>query len=74
MHSKQGYKICICPVILAQLEPFWIDKRLSIISRKIIDAIYNLTKIRNFPHHIFESEILSFLFVRVIGKRQEWNL
>ena len=39
MHSKWRYKICICSVILADLESFRSYKDISIIFPKILDAI-----------------------------------
>ena len=40
MHSKAPYNICICSVILGQLEPFRNNKGFSMIFPKILDAIY----------------------------------
>ena len=39
MHSKRRYKICICSVILGELESFRNYKGFSIIFPKILDAI-----------------------------------
>ena len=39
MHSKRRYKICICSVILGELESFRNYKGLSIIFPKILDEI-----------------------------------
>ena len=39
MHSKRRYKICICSVILGELESFRNYKGLSIIFPKILEAI-----------------------------------
>ena len=39
MHSKRCYKICICSVVLGQLESFRNYKGLRIIFQKILDAI-----------------------------------
>ena len=39
MHFKQRYKICICSVLLEQLESFQNYKGISIIFPKIVDAI-----------------------------------
>ena len=66
MHSKRRYKICICSVILGQLESVGNYKGFSIIFPKILDAIKRITKKKFFfdssLHHIFESENLSFPF------------
>ena len=39
MHSKGGYKICICPVILEEVNFFSKLKELIITSPKILDVI-----------------------------------
>ena len=39
MHSKRRYKICICSVILGELESFRNLKGFSIFSQKNLDAI-----------------------------------
>ena len=39
MYSKRRYKICICSVILGELESFRNNKGLSIIFPKILDVI-----------------------------------
>ena len=39
MHSKQRYKICICSVILGELESFPNYKGLSVIFPKILEVI-----------------------------------
>ena len=39
MHSKRRYKICICSVILGELEAFQNFKGFSVIFPKILDAI-----------------------------------
>ena len=39
IHSKWRYKICICSVILADLESFRSYKDISIIFPKILDSI-----------------------------------
>ena len=39
MHSKRRYKICICSVVLGQLESFRNYKGFGIIFPKILDAI-----------------------------------
>ena len=63
MHSKRRYKICICSVILGELESFRNYKGLSIIFPKILDEI--LRKMKYYEretfsnsslHHIFESK------------------
>ena len=46
MFSKWRYKICICSVILWELESFRNYKGFSIIFPKIFDAIWRLTKVR----------------------------
>ena len=48
MNSKRRYKICICSVILGELESFRNYKGLSIIFSKILDAILSFTKVRIF--------------------------
>ena len=52
MHSKRRYKICICSVILGELESFRNHKGFSIMFPKHIDAIQRITKVRIF-HHTF---------------------
>ena len=49
MHSKRRYEICICSVILGELEPFRNYKGLSIIFPKMLDAYLTY----------YESEIFS---------------
>ena len=44
MYSKQRYKICICLVILEELESF--QYIFSIILPKILDPIQRITKVR----------------------------
>ena len=39
MHSKRRYKICICSVILRDLEPFRNYNGFSIVSPKILGVI-----------------------------------
>ena len=39
MHSKRRYEICICSVVLGQLESFQNYKGIVIIFPKILDAI-----------------------------------
>ena len=48
MHSKRRCKICICSVILGELESFRNYKGLSIIFPKILDEIWRITKVRHF--------------------------
>ena len=67
MHSKRRYKICICSVILGELESFRNYKGFSIILLKILDAIIiTYYESENFSdsslHHILESENFSFPF------------
>ena len=63
MHSKRSYKICICSVILGELESFRNYKGFSFIL-KILDVIQRITKVRILPilHHILNPKILDFLF------------
>ena len=61
MQAKRRCKICICSVILGELESFRNYKGLSIIFPKILDEIWRITKVRHLisdssPRHIFESE------------------
>ena len=49
MHSKRRYKICVCSVILGELESFRNYKGFrSIIFQQILDAIKPITKVRIF--------------------------
>ena len=48
MHAKWRYKICICSVILGQLESLRNYKGLHIIFPKILDVILPFTKVRIF--------------------------
>ena len=48
MHSKRRYKICICSVVLGQLESFRNYKGFRIIFLKMLDAILSFTKVRIF--------------------------
>ena len=48
MHSKRRYKICVCSVILGELESFRNYKGFSIIFPQILDAIQRITKVRIF--------------------------
>ena len=65
MHSKRCYKICICSVILGELESFRNYKALVLLTENFR---FNLTyyESENFTdsslHHIFESENFSFPF------------
>ena len=72
MHSKWCYKICICSVVLRQLESFRNYKGLRIIFPKILDAILSFTKVRIFliPPSIacLGPKILGFLFQRNTSK------
>ena len=58
MHSKRRYKICICLVILEELESFLNYKGFSIIFPKILHTIQRITKVKI----IFESEYLRLPF------------
>ena len=67
MHSKRRYKICICSVVLGQLESLRNYQGFDIIFPKILDP-----ENENFSdsslHRIFESEtFISFLFLRKIA-------
>ena len=66
MHSKRRYKICICSVILGELEHFRNYKGFSIIFPKILDAILTHYEKENVfdssLHHILESENFRFPF------------
>ena len=63
MHSKRRYKICICSVILGELESF---SGFSIIFPKILDAISRFTKVTIFVFPLsvtfLNPKILGFLF------------
>ena len=76
MHFKRCYKICICSVVLGQLESFRNYKGLRIIFPKILDAILSFTKVRIFLiqplHRMFGSE--SFRFPFSAKNRQTWVL
>ena len=71
MHSKAPCNICICSVILGQLEPFRNYKGFSMIFPKILDAIYRLTKVNFFSdssiHAFSNPKILGFFFPRKIA-------
>ena len=62
MYSKRRYKICICSVILAEVESF---SGFSIIFPKILHAISRFTKVRIFLFPLsvtfFNPKILGFL-------------
>ena len=68
MHSKRGYKICICSVILGELESFrnFMQGFGIIIFSKILDAIWRIAKGRHFliPLSItfLNPKILGFVF------------
>ena len=71
MHSKWRYKICICLVILGELEAFRNYKGFSVIFPKILDAIERFTKVRifliPFSTIFLNPKILGFLFLRKIS-------
>ena len=48
MHFRCRYNICICSVILGELESFQNYTGLSTFSPKILDAIWLITKVRHF--------------------------
>ena len=57
-HSKRRYKLCICSVILGELESFRNYEGFSIIFPKILDAIINVLRRRKlfwflFPSHFW---------------------
>ena len=68
MHpNKRRYKICVCSVILGELESFQYSKGFCIIFLKILDVnyltYYDSEKFSDSsPHHIFESENFRFPF------------
>ena len=78
MHSKEPYNICICSVILGQLEPFRNNKGFSMISPKILDAIYLLTKVKIFliplSMTFLNQKILGFFFLRKMALPGELNI
>ena len=45
MHIKRRYKICICSVILGELESFRNYKGFSSIFPKVLDAVQRITKV-----------------------------
>ena len=64
MHSKRRYKICICSVILGELEAFRNYKRFSVIFPKILIQLNVFSENFSYSslHHIFESENFRFPF------------
>ena len=48
MHSKRRHKICICSVILGELEAFRNYKGFRDIFPKILDVVERFTKVRIF--------------------------
>ena len=72
MHSKWRYKICICSVILGELEAFRNYKGFNVqdFSEKNLDAVDRFAKVRIFLiplYHIFESENFRFPFLKKIS-------
>ena len=71
MHSKGRYKICICSVILGDLEAFRNYKGFSVIFPKILDAIERFTEVRIFliPLSItfLNPKLLGFLLLRKLA-------
>ena len=71
MHSRRRYKICICSVILGELEAFRNYKGFNVIYPKILDAVERFTKVRIFviPLSItfLNPKILGFLFLRKLA-------
>ena len=63
MHSTRRYKICICSVIPGALESSRNCKGFSIIFPKILDAIWRITKVRNF----LISLSIAFLSPKILG-------
>ena len=66
MPSKQRYKICVCSVVLGQLESFRNYKGFRIIFPKILDVIFSFYENDNFSdfslRRILESENFTFPF------------
>ena len=65
LDSKRCYKICICSVILGELESFRNYKGFSIIFQKFLEqytTYYESENCFDFSLHIFESENFSFPF------------
>ena len=48
MHSKRRYEICVCSVVLGEIESFRNYKGFSIIFPQILDAIQRITKVQIF--------------------------
>ena len=74
MHSKRRYKICICSVILGELEAFRNYKVFSVIFQKILDAIKRFTKVEMFliPLSItLNPKILDYLFLGKLAWHKE---
>ena len=69
MHSKRRYKVCICSVILGELESFI---GFSIIFPKILDAISRFAKVRIFLFPLsvtfLNPKILCFLYSTKIAQ------
>ena len=64
IHSKRGYKICTCSVILGELESRWNYKGFNIIFAKILDAKKEKENFSDSSlHHIFESKNFRFPFL-----------
>ena len=78
MHSKRRYKICICSVILGELESFRNYKGFSIIFPKILDAIKRITKKKFFliPLSItfLNPKIEAFLYPTTNSLPGVWNV
>ena len=66
MHFERRYKICICSVILGELEYFRSYKGFGIIFPEIFYANWRITKVRNIfiPLSItfFNPKMLGYLF------------
>ena len=66
MHSKRRYKICICSVILGELEAFRNYKGVSVLFPNLLYAIERFTKVRIFlislSITLLNSKSLGFLF------------
>ena len=71
IHSKKRYKICICSVILGELEAFRNYKGFSVIFPKILDVLESFRNVRIFffPLAItfLNPKILGFLFLRKLA-------
>ena len=69
MRSKRRYKICICSVILGELESFRNYKGLSIIFLKILLTYYERKTFSDSSRHTFlNPKILGSLFLPKIAK------